>query len=407
MKSIYVLSFLCLSLIAIPSESWGGEDFNGARTVKIGILAPAQWKAGQGIIQAAQLAAEEINAGGGILGKNLELFIGDTETGTGKSVKALQKLVLEDKVHALIGGYASGLVLVQINYLPRYKVPFIGTGAGATTLTEKVARDYSRYKYFFQCMIGADKVGLSVRSFILEAVKPKLELQKIAILAENAKWAYNFTFYIDKELREAGLEVVFKEYFYPETREFSSLLNKVRESGAQYLVEVLSDAASVQLVSQWADTKWIPLGGINIGSIEGTFWDKVGGAALGEMVSHLGGFRVPVTPKTVPFFDRYTQRWGETPHYTSFFTYDAVYTLAEALKAVQSLEPDAIVKGLEEVSYAGVTGQIEFQKENHSLKFGEGYPGVIFVQWQEGGKRAVIWPPSLKTGDLILPTRQN
>jgi len=406
MKPICSLSVLGFFLLLIPAKCWGADDFNGVPAIKIGILAPVQWETGQGILQAAQLAAEEINAGGGILGKNLELFIGDTEARPEKGIKALQKLVLDDKVHALVGVYSSGVALAQIDYLSRYKIPLIGTGVASPALTEKVAKNYPRYKYFFRCMISSDKIARYMTSFILEVVKPKLNLQKVAILAENAKWAYDLVPYLDEGLKEGGLEVVFKEHFDVETKEFSSLLSKVGESGAQYLIEVLGHTTSAPLVKQWADLKLMPLGGMDVGSIEGVFWEKTGGAALSETVGHMGGFRTPLTPKTIPFFDTYTQKWGETPHYTSYFTYDALYALAEALKSVRSLEPDAIIKGLEEVSYTGVLGKIEFQKEDHDLKSGEGYPGVIFVQWQEGGKREVLWPPSLKTGDLILPPWQ-
>ena len=108
-----VAGCLALLLTVIPSRA-ADRDFSKAETIRFGILAPVQMAVGQGIINAAKLAAEEINAAGGIQGKKIELLVGDTESKPEKGITAMKKLVMEDKVDALVGEYNSGVALAMM-----------------------------------------------------------------------------------------------------------------------------------------------------------------------------------------------------------------------------------------------------------------------------------------------------
>jgi branched-chain amino acid transport system substrate-binding protein len=150
-----VSGFLVLGLAVTPSGA-ANRDFAKIDTVRIGVLTPVQMSVGQGITNAAKLAAEEINAAGGILGKKIELFIGDTEGKPEKGITALKKLVMEDKVDVLVGEYSSGVSLAMQPFLPNYKIVFVTTGCASLALTDNVKKDYGKYKYFFRNMINSD-----------------------------------------------------------------------------------------------------------------------------------------------------------------------------------------------------------------------------------------------------------
>ena len=118
-------------LLAFTSAGAADRDFAKIDTVRFGVLAPVQMSVGQGIINAAKLAADEINAAGGINGKKIEIIVGDTESKPEKGITAMKKLVMEDKVDVLVGEYNSGVALAIQPFLSSYKIIFIATGTAS------------------------------------------------------------------------------------------------------------------------------------------------------------------------------------------------------------------------------------------------------------------------------------
>jgi branched-chain amino acid transport system substrate-binding protein len=348
------------------------------------------------------MAVEEINAAGGIHGKKIELFIGDTEGKPEKGINALKKLVLEDKVDILIGCYSSGVALALQPYLPRYKTVYVATGTASIALTNNVKKNYNKYKYFFRNMINSDvRQQQWATKFLKEFVNTKLGYTKFAILAENTKWVQEYGPNLKKDLEDAGLEVVFYEMFDVDIKDFSPTFVKIKSAGAQWIAQIVSHAASIPLAKAWQDTKTAPMGLCNVASMDSKFWEMTGGKCEGEITYNFIA-RAPLTDKTIPMWDKYVNQFGTNPVYTVGFTYDTVYMLAEVIKEKKSLNSDDIVEGLENISYKGVLHpEVGFDKESHDLL--EGRYVMPMVQWQAGGKQVVIWPDNFKTGDYVPP----
>jgi branched-chain amino acid transport system substrate-binding protein len=109
-----------------------------------------------------------------------------------------------------------------------------------------------------------------------------------------------------------------------------------------------------------------------------------------------------LTVKTVPFFDEFKKRTGRVPVYTAFGTYDSVYAYAQAIERAKSFDTNAIIKELEKTSMPGVAGLLEYD-ETHDVKAGGKYMNLLFAQWQAKGERVVLWPKSLRSGNMIMP----
>ena len=401
-KSIWVVCSACLVLLlAVMPAGAANRDFNKIDTIRIGVLAPVQLSPGQGIINACKMAADEINAAGGIYGKKIELFYGDTEGKPEKGVTAAKKLVLQDKVDVLVGEYSSGVALAIQPYLSGYQIVFIGTGVASVELTDNVKKDYAKNKYFFRHMINADRQADGVAAFMKDFVKPKLGVKKVAILAENAKWT-ECTFGLKKDLEAAGMDVVFFERFDVEIKDFSPIFSKMKTQGVEWIVQFLSHGASVPLVKAWQDNKPAPMGGCNVASMDHKFWDMTGGQCLYEITyNHIAPAKI--TDRTLPFWNTYLKRFGTNPVYTSGYSYDAVNFLAEVIKAKKSVKSDDIINGLETMSFKGVLhAQTQFDKQSHDLA--EGRYVMAFAQWREGGKQVVFYPEKFKTGDYMVPS---
>ena len=396
---ITVVGILVLALMVTGSMA-ANRDFKKADTIRIGSLGPVQLSVGIGIHNAMRMAVEEINAAGGIQGKKIELFIGDTEGKPEPGISALKKLVLNDKVDVLIGSYSTGVCLALQPYLAKYKVPFITTGAASKTLTDNVAKNYNKYKYFFRFMINSNRQEVLAAKFLKEFVNGKLGYTKFAILSENAKWLHEYTPQLKKDLEAAGLEVVFYEMFDTDVKDFSPTFASIKAKGAQWIAELTSHAASVPLVKAWQDNQPAPMGLVDVKSMDSKFWEMTDGKCLSQLTYNFL-VRAPLTDKTVPMWDKYVKKFGVKPVYTTGFTYDTAYMVAQVIGQKKSLKAEDIIKGLEDITYKGVMGNhIGFNKKTHDTL--EGLE-LLIVQWQAGAKQEVIYPDAAKTADWVAP----
>jgi branched-chain amino acid transport system substrate-binding protein len=371
--------------------------------IKIGIPTSVQLQVGRDTQNAAKLAVEEINAKGGVLGRKLEIVVADETENPEQGIAAIKKLTADEKVNVLIGGYTSGVTLAQLPHISSAKTIYIGVGAASPAIVQKVKTDYENYKYIFRAFpINAAHQARALVDFINGKLKGELKMTKIAIVGENAKWVQDLVPILKKGATDGGTEVKLAEFFDTSTSDFSPLFAKVKDSGAQYLIVVLSHASSDIFVKQWHDAQVpIPIGGIDVKSQDADFFTRVSGKANAETVG-MFAIRAPLTPKTIPFWDEFVKRFGTAPVYTGVGAYDSVYIYADAVQRANSIEPSAVIKELEKTDHVGIAGKLMFD-ELHDVKTGPGLQNLLFVQWQKNGERVVVWPKEAETGKMIAP----
>lgn len=127
-----------------------------ADTFCIGALGPLTDFTGRDILRAAQMAAEEINQAGGVLGKQVEIVPAD-EGDSEQTVHAFQQLTTRDRVHAVVGGFRSGVILAVLPHVARARVPFIVTGAASPDITKGVKDNYRSFKYIFRAWVNSNR----------------------------------------------------------------------------------------------------------------------------------------------------------------------------------------------------------------------------------------------------------
>lgn len=374
-----------------------------SKPIRIGVPTPIQLQVGRDTQTGVQMAIDEINGKGGLLGRKLEMVVADETENPEQGVAAIKKLTADEKVDVLIGGYTSGVTLAQLPHIARAKTIYIGVGAASPAITQRVKSAYEDYKYIFRAFpVNSAHLARGLVTFISGKLKGDMNIQKIAIIGENAKWVQDLVPILKKGATEAGVDVALSEFFDTATSDFSPLLAKVKDSGAQYLIVILSHASSDVFVKQWYDARFpIPIGGIDVKSQDAGFFTRVSGKAISETVANFA-VRAPMTPKTLPFWDEFVKRAGTEPVYTGVGAYDAAHIYAEAVARAKSTDPDAVIKELEKTDYIGVAGKIVFD-EAHDVKSGPGHVNVLFAQWQENGERVIVWPKESATGEMIPP----
>ena len=376
------------------------------KPIRIGVPTAVQLQVGRDTQDGLKMAIDDINARGGVLGRKLEMVVADETENPETGISAIKKLTADEKVDVLIGGYTSGVTLAQLPHISAAKTIYLNVGSASPATNAKVKTDYDNYKYIFRVgPLNAAHQARQLTGFISAFVKDELGISKVAIVGENAKWVQDLVPLLKKGATEAGADVRATEFFDAQTSDFSPLFSKVKDSGAQYMVVVLSHASSDIFAKQWYDSRFpMPYGGIDVKSMDGDFCERIGGKSVGEMAANFA-VRAPLTAKTIPFFDEFRKRTSRSPVYTAFGANDAVYIYAEAVKRAGSTDADKVIKELEKTSYVGIPGVIEFD-ENHDVKPGTPTykgPALLLAQWREGCKREVIHPKNLRTADFVYP----
>ncbi len=374
-----------------------------SKPVRIGVPTSVQLQVGRDTLTAVKMAVEEVNKKGGILGRKVEFVSADETENPETGISAIRKLVADEKVDVLIGGYTSGVTLAQLPHISAAKMIYLGVGAASPSITNKVKTDYDNYKYIFRVgPINAAHQARGLVDYISNFVIGELGYKKLAIVGENAKWVQDLLPVLTKGAKEVGAEIKLSEVFDTQTSDFSPLLAKVKSSGAQYMIVMVSHGSSDIFAKQWHDAQVpVPYGGIDVKSMDGDFYSRIGGKSISQVAANFA-VRAPLTKKTVAFFDDFKKRSPNYPVYTAFFAYDAVLLYADAVKRAGSFDNDKVIKELEKTKHEGIAGEITFD-ENHDVQTGKGKTNLVFAQWQDKGERAVIYPKELRTGNFILP----
>lgn len=395
--------FTSVAALALAVLGGASPALADEKPIVIGATTPIQVQVGRDTVDALQLAIDEINGKGGVLGRKLKLAVADETMDPQQGVAAIKKLTADEHVDVLIGGYSSGVTLAEEPHIAEAKTIYLDVGSASPSITDFVKKSYKRYKYVFRVNpINAPRQAEQLVDFTTGKLKGELGYNTMAIVGENAKWVQDLAPVLKAGMEKGGIKVPMMELFDPDMSDFSPLLSKIKDTGAQYLIVILSHANSDVFVKQWYDAKFpMPIGGIDVKGQDPDFFKRIGGKAIAETVS-LGMLAEPVTPKTMPFWNGFTSRYHRPPVYTAPGAYDALYIYTEAVERAKSTDPDKVIPELEKTKYLGTQGTYEFDQQ-HDVKPGPGLINLLFVQWQDGGKRVIVWPKEQANGKMISP----
>ncbi|WP_407147362.1 ABC transporter substrate-binding protein [Bradyrhizobium sp. ORS 86] len=391
-----------LGLVALAPTGAPAAD-----VLKIGVIAEAQAIAGASIPQAAQMAADEINAKGGIDGRKIEIVSYDNHSSSADSVRAFQRAVNEDKVNVVISSYISEVVLALEPWASRLKTPFVTPGAASNEISKSVHADYEKNKYTFHGYLTSAALALSVCDAAKELLVDQKHMKTAVIMSEDAAWTKPLDVGYEECLPKIGLKVVDHIRFSPDTTDFTPIFNKIEGSKPDVIITGISHVG-VQPTVQWKNQQVpIPMFGISSQATNETFGKDTNDAAEGVLYQGVSGPGVAVTPKSVPFAEGFKKRYGNYPSYAGYTAYDEVYYIADAVKRAGSTEADKMVAALEKTDWEGTIGRVQFYGKDdpftHSIKYGKGLITGLMLQWQ-GGKQVAVWPKEVAKSDLKFPS---
>jgi len=398
------------SLIALAGAVALGLFANPARAadpIKIAVIAEAQAIAGASMPQAAQLAADEINAKGGVDGRKIEIITYDNHSSSADSVRAFQRAVNEDKVNAVIASYISEVVLALEPWAARLKTVMVTPGAASNEITKAVHKDYDKNKYTFHGYLTSASLALSVCDAAKDLLVDGKHMKTAVIMSEDAAWTKPLDIGYQECLPKIGLKVLDHIRFSPDTTDFTPIFNKIEAAKPDVIITGISHVG-VQPTVQWKNQQVpIPMFGISSQATNETFGKDTNNAAEGVLYQGVSGPDLAITPKSLPFAEAFKKKYGNFPSYCGYTAYDEVYYLADAIKRAGSTDSDKMVAALEKTDWEGTIGRTQFYGKDdpftHGLRYGKGLITGAMLQWQDG-KQVPVWPKEVAKGQLKFPS---
>ena len=396
-SSILVLAAAC---------SLAAPTVRAEEPIRIGVIAEAQALAGASIPGAAQIAADEINAAGGVNGRKIEIVTYDDKSSSADAIRAFQRAVNQDHVSAVIASYISEVVLALEPWAARLKTPMITPGAASNEISRNVHKDYERNKYTFHGYLTSASLARSSCDAAKDLLVNRYGVKTAVIVSEDAAWTTPLDAGYAECLPTIGVKVLDHIRFSPDTTDFTPIFNKVEGLKPDIIVNGISHVG-VQPTVQWKSQQVpIPMIGVSSQATNSTFWKDTNGATEGVIYEAIAGPSAALSPKTEPFTAAFRKRFGSVPAYPGYTTYDQVHYIAEAIKRAGSTDGEKLVAALEQTDYVGTIGRTQFYGKDdeftHSIKYGPGLVTGLFYQWQNG-TQVPVWPASVAKGTLTFP----
>ena len=366
MKKKFALSFVALASVALLAAC--GEVKSGAsnttgnpvdeKTIKIGFNfeeTGAVAAYGTAEQKGAQLAVDEINAAGGIDGKQIEVVDKDNKSETAEAASVTTNLVTQSKVAAIVGPATSGATAAAVANATKAGVPLISPSATQDGLTK--GQDYLFIGTFQDSFQG---------KIISNYVTNKLNAKKVVLYTDNAS---DYAKGIAKSFRESYKgEIVADETFVAGDTDFQAALTKMKgkEFDAIVVPGYYTEAGKIVNQARGMGIDKPIVGGDGFNSEE--FITQATPAAATN-VYYVSGYSTSgdMTEKAKKFLDAYKAKYNEEPSMFSALAYDSVYMVAEAAKGAKtSVDIKDNLAKLKD--FEGVTGSITMDKDHNPVK---------------------------------------
>jgi len=332
-----------------------------ADTIKIGINQPltgAFAASGTYIVDGAKIAAEEINAAGGVLGQQIELVIEDNKSNPTEAAAVAEKLITRDQVPVMMGAWGSSLTLAVLPKLMQYKVPMLVETSSSSKITTQ------GNPYVFRISPPS-----WVEAEMFKESLPDLGIKKVDFLAINNDWGLGTISDFSKMFAEHNVEVGLKEMMDQAAQDMSAQLSKIRGSDSDTII-VTTGVEQLTLVLRQAAALGITKRIITTGGSQNPdqLIQQAGGAAENSM--HMVFFAPWDVSKTVhpeqsqAFLDAWAKAGHDIAGVTeSYRGYDGLKVIKAAIEKAAVAEPEAIRAAMWEIEVPTLNGNVVFQKD--------------------------------------------
>lgn len=359
----YLGKLSLVALLALGCKQSGSETPTAAAAdpIPVGVYAALTGgtaEFGTATRDGSRLAADEINARGGVLGRPIRLVIEDDQGRPEEAAAVVTKLITRDGVVAVIGENASSRSLAAAPICQANRVPMISPSSTNPEVTRK--GDY----IFRVCFIDPYQ-GDAIAAF----VRDNLKLSRVAVLRDvKNDYSVGLAQFFTEAFTRRGGRVVATHSYAEGDSDFRAQLTAIRRVGPQAIFIPGYYTEVGQIAIQARDL------GVKIPLIGGDGWDspkllEIGGEAMNGCYFADHYFLGEERPEVVNFVQKFRSRYGVDPNAVHVLSYDAVNLLADAIERAQSVDSTSIRDAIAATrDFKGVSGPISFGPDRNPIK---------------------------------------
>ncbi|ALS24324.1 MULTISPECIES: urea ABC transporter substrate-binding protein [Paenibacillus] len=380
---------LCMSMLAAcgsssPSSSDSGSDASNS-PIKLGVLEDRSGDfalVGMQKYHAAELAVDEINKSGGLLGRQIEIVAPDTQSDNQRYQEMARKLILEDKVDVVMGGYTSASreairpIMEQNKMLYFYNNQYEGGVASKYTFATGAVPEH--------------QVVTLIKSMI------KKYGPNIYTIAADYNFGQITAQWVKKTAEENGGKIIGEEFIPLSVSQFSSTISKIQQAKPDVLVTLLVGVPQSSFYEQWSKSgiKGLPMA-TTVNMAQAYEHKRFKPPALANMYVTATFMEELETPEAKAFVKKWREKFPDEPYIgmEAEAQYTGVYLWAEAVKKAGTVEKEAVIKALESgISVDSPSGKttidpkthhaiknvyLAHADENHKITFPETFENVV------------------------------
>ncbi|CAG0973362.1 Leucine-, isoleucine-, valine-, threonine-, and alanine-binding protein [Anaerolineales bacterium] len=368
MKTMHKLFMVLVVVSMLLTACQSGSD-----TIKVAVLAPLSGAVptfGTAMKNGVELATEEWNAKGGVLGKQIELVIADSQCEADPAVNAANKVIDQDGVKYIIGELCSK-ASIPVSEIAEAK-SVVQISGSSTNVNVTLNVDGSTKKFVYRTCFIDPFQGLVGAKFAYENLGAKTAF---IMLDQGNDYVRGLAEAFEESFTGMGGTVVGKETYTSTDTDFSAILSKVQEAKPDVIF--LPDYYPiVNLVGAQAKQM-----GVTAPMLGGDGWDSPdlspASAAGGYFVNHYTSDST--APIVVDFVGKYKAKYGSVPDAIAALAYDAANVMYAGIEAAGKDDAAAVTKAVEGLTWEGVTGKITFDEFHNPIK------GAVVMKVTEDG----------------------
>jgi branched-chain amino acid transport system substrate-binding protein len=375
---------IALSLIAALALGFAVTAAQAADPIKVGVNTPLTGSgavSGNYVAYGSRIAADEINAKGGLLGTKMELLIRDNKSNPTEAVNVAEQLIVRDKVPVLMGAWSSTYTLAVMPKLIEYKVPMVVEVSSSPKIT------VSGNPWVFRIAPTSD-----MQAEAFGKIVDTLHIKKAAFLVVNNDWGLANLKAFTEVLKKHGIPTLTHETMDPTAQDMSAQLAKLKNSGADALL-LVTEVQQLVLILKQSQSLRMPQKFIvaSASSSPDQLIEEAGNATNNLVVTVAFAPWFPELSNNPDVAEAFVKEWNKRGHPAAGLTegfrgYDGIKTIAAGIKGAGKAEPAAIRDALWKVKLKGVTDNIYFEKQGPAGKESGQAPASVFVVGIKDGK---------------------
>ncbi|HEY8909920.1 MAG TPA: ABC transporter substrate-binding protein [Desulfosporosinus sp.] len=384
-KAIIVLSCLMIALLTV-SGCAGSKNATSPSTsatdskepIKIGFLGAKTGDVamyGLNTLKGLNMAVEELNKNGGVLGRQVKLVEEDNAGQKDQAINITNKLISQDKVVAIIGDPTTGITRVAGQIANSKKTVIMSAGATGTNVVEIGP-------YVFRDTLLDTIAAPATMKYIIQDKGWK---NVALITSKNNDYSVSLSKIFTDAIKTNGGNIVIEEFIQDKDTDFSGQITKIKSANPDVIVfsGYYTEGALIMKKAREVGIKAVMVGG---DGLQGDDLMKIGGDAVEGSISYAGFSPEQPTANTEKFINAFKAKYtNEVPDLFSAQGYDALMLIAKSIKDANSAEPEKFKDTLATTkNYDGVSGTITFQASREPIK------SPVYLLEVKGGKFALL-----------------